>query len=862
MRTSSHNSTKIILVLAAVLALIPSLTFADIDGIEGVVWYIVTGVFGFFAGLAGKLLNVGINDFVIGFGDLYTSGGLGAAVDLAWVSVRDIFNITFIFGLVYIGFKMILNSDDSNTKRWLVHLIMAAILVNFSLYFTKFVVDFTNIIASEVALAGFVHEKPEVGLMKQPVGYVLVSDTFANAIGFTSILGGGTDTGESQITVLAEKKGPLWGYIFGTMIMLVIATFVFAAGGFLLIIRAAVLCIYLVLSPLMFIGWVFPKLQKYTDDYWSGFLGRAFFAPVYILMLYLSASIVQNYTNVLGSTAGPAAIGNAFLNGGSGVNHTFVGSFTPFILGSIFLIASIIIANKMGANGASMVMSVGKKATATGRRWAVGGAKQAALGVSYPLRLGARSAVSSVGQNIKYATLKAQQKIDPNAPPDSFSNMIGRIARTNVVQDQVLGRLTPALEGNKMGFERDEEGDLYQKQHTLLRAERRNQIAAGAVALKRQEAYANNKYMDEEGNIIEGQFENMTDVEKVALTDQQATEVTLAMKAVKDTNTSEIKNMPDQIKYAMVPFMEMSKYEALQKDEDIDKVVRDKMETLMQESIKSSFTRVTDKIDAAGNKIQIILNDQLKKLTAKQIDVLGVDWAVKNAGLLVNQQMTEIKRIGMMSDTFYESFLDTHKRALNENVKKIPKDKELPEKLDEEGVINLNDSARMLYKIVNEYDDVSKKYVTKGSFKSGKNIATQLHPDAIKAEDYKLAQYLDTDWITTFAAEDRAMTKMSKSSRNELLEKWKIIAEEKVEDGNYSQKAIARAKANIEYLQNEQGHKIFFGESVDNIKKSTTKSKGAQSNSGKEKDEEKTYKSSQDDLIKNFEKEVSDTFKE
>ena len=77
-------------------------------------------------GMGGYLLNVGIEQFVVGFGDKFLTSGVGIAVDTLWVSVRDMFNLTFIFGLVYLGFKMILNSDDSNTRRWLIHLLLSS----------------------------------------------------------------------------------------------------------------------------------------------------------------------------------------------------------------------------------------------------------------------------------------------------------------------------------------------------------------------------------------------------------------------------------------------------------------------------------------------------------------------------------------------------------------------------------------------------------------------------------------------------------------------------------------------------------------------------------------------------------------
>ena len=93
--------------------------------VEGLGW--VLGVFGY-------LFDFAIEHFIIGFGEKYLNSNLGDTIEALWSTVRDIFNLTFIFGLVYIGFKMILDSSDSSARRMLVYLIGAALLVNFSLF--------------------------------------------------------------------------------------------------------------------------------------------------------------------------------------------------------------------------------------------------------------------------------------------------------------------------------------------------------------------------------------------------------------------------------------------------------------------------------------------------------------------------------------------------------------------------------------------------------------------------------------------------------------------------------------------------------------------------------------------------------
>lgn len=58
---------------------------------ESILWTFVNGFFGLLVWIAGTLLNIAVGQFVVGFGDLFKSQGLGFAVDHLWGLVRDIF---------------------------------------------------------------------------------------------------------------------------------------------------------------------------------------------------------------------------------------------------------------------------------------------------------------------------------------------------------------------------------------------------------------------------------------------------------------------------------------------------------------------------------------------------------------------------------------------------------------------------------------------------------------------------------------------------------------------------------------------------------------------------------------------------
>mgnify|MGYP003532565324 FL=1 len=68
-------------------------------------------------------------------------------IDKAWVVVRDLSNIFFILILLYVAIKTVLNMGGHETKSMITSVIIMAVLINFSLFFTKIVIDSSNILA-------------------------------------------------------------------------------------------------------------------------------------------------------------------------------------------------------------------------------------------------------------------------------------------------------------------------------------------------------------------------------------------------------------------------------------------------------------------------------------------------------------------------------------------------------------------------------------------------------------------------------------------------------------------------------------------------------------------------------------------
>lgn len=605
-----------VLLLFAVLISFPQPALAG--WIESAMWSIVVGFFGLFVGLAGWLLNVGVTDYVVGFGTSFLETGVGVAVDTLWIAVRDIFNISFIFGLVFIGFKMILDSDDSGTRRWLVHLILAAILVNFSLYFTKFIVDFSNIMATQIA-----------NTFPTTSGIIDVSGAFMGSLGITSIL---------KAPELTATGNGAWGYIFGTMILFIVMIFVFAAGGLMLLIRYVSLCLYMVLSPLMFIGWVFPQLQSYTDKYWREFLGKAFFAPIYLLLIYFSYYVVTAFVAGNRLKGKNPDFGKAISGDGVTVIDKFGETFPPFIIACIFLIASIVVASKLGADGANTAVSFGKDLTGRVKRYAKNTAQRtavgAAMGASLPVRAGLRRGAYNLGNKLEQQINRAQtlQKSD-----GKIKSALGSLARTTIADDLVRNKATE-LQNRKYGMSRTFKDEEVKAAAIGSAAEASRNAAINASEREAsQTKYLTNSALAGNANLTPEQ-------QKEALKLRESTRSEVAVRVKKTTDEdlikmdrSELLQIAEHLSDKQIEAIEKSgKFSTFGNDSDIKKIKEARAENTFKDYVadlddaSSSAEKLGDAIKGIASAVKGLSDERLTGMKAAQLSQPNIAMHLSN----------------------------------------------------------------------------------------------------------------------------------------------------------------------------------------------------------------------------------------
>ena len=319
-----------------------------IRGLLSDIGSLVISFFGIILGVSGMLLNEVMSFTIVNMAmNLRSLLQEGGGIYQAWTTLRDLANILFIFIILYIAIGTILRLDSINTKKLLVHVIIIALLLNFSLFFTKVIVDASNIVATSFhnAISTSGGTGGISGAFVKPIGM----STFYNAPDAKAFLAKANDS--LAIVLLTGLASVLF----------LITAFVFFASSIMLISRYVIIIFLMILSPLAFIAMALPK-DSYSKKWWNTLIEQALFAPVFLALLWVALMLSRSIlTNVSDQTfPGMLAI---ILKGETPV--AFIGLLINFMIVIGAIIFALVAAKSIGGAGASGIMKWGKKAAGT-----------------------------------------------------------------------------------------------------------------------------------------------------------------------------------------------------------------------------------------------------------------------------------------------------------------------------------------------------------------------------------------------------------------------------------------------------------------------------------------------------------------
>ncbi len=251
-----------------------------------------------------------------------------------WLILRNLSNILFIIVLLIIGLATLFQVERYNYKHLLVKVILAAVMVNFSLVIGQSVLGIADTVQNQfLPDRGNVIRSLGFELMVRPIQSMQLNDKSASG-------------GLSNLT-----------YPFFLFALALGAFFSFVAILVFLVVRIVGLWILLMVSPIAYVARILPNTEKYAEQWWSKFLAYAFITPIFAFFLNIAALFANSHVLSQGSGLYDIA-GNAAFS--SGVAN-FVYLTASHITTLVFLMAGLAFAGSTGVVGAKSVTEFVKK---------------------------------------------------------------------------------------------------------------------------------------------------------------------------------------------------------------------------------------------------------------------------------------------------------------------------------------------------------------------------------------------------------------------------------------------------------------------------------------------------------------------
>lgn len=281
-------------------------------------------------------------DFFVNYSTSSSSYGVGGFVAVGWAAVRDIANIFFIIGLLAVAIQTILGIGH-HTKQMIGHIILAAMLINFSLFFSQVVIDGTNILAKVFYNHISVTDKSGGELVLGANGEKQISVQIISAFDPQNILG------QQEYNNMGLGR-----FIFIVLLcsaIVLYTAYIFFTVALLFVTRVAMLCLLMVFAPIAFASYALPfKIPGLGhEDWWDQLLKNAFLAPIFIFFLYIILTLI----NALKMTNFNASTDSTF--------GTIMQTMIPFLIIAILLKKSKEMAEEYSGEMGHAVGGIGGK---------------------------------------------------------------------------------------------------------------------------------------------------------------------------------------------------------------------------------------------------------------------------------------------------------------------------------------------------------------------------------------------------------------------------------------------------------------------------------------------------------------------
>ncbi len=384
-----QRSKKIIASLVAVIpilaAVVPHPAFADFitNFASDVFWKFLAYFTEFLVTLAGSGLTIVgslLNATMTATLNMSQIVNNTPAIGIAWTTIRDFGSVFIIFLLLDASIRMILGIG-SGIGKLIKNIVIAGLLINFSLFFTKLAVDGSNIISlsfySAIAPTGLGQTNTTVNASNSGAGSLvgLVSDAFDDgglsnvfmqSLDIQSFANSASSNGVGDATETFTDKDITLSNV-GAVILMAGATTSFLAAAIAFAVRIGVLILLMAFSPILFIGMIFPDLEKYRKK-WTGMLyAMCIFMPVYLLLMYVAMSVLNDPHFFDFAKVAPSGANITGGVGGALIGPHTIGIVLQYIIAIFLINAPLAAAISIASEGADFVGDMMKKVSKWGQ---------------------------------------------------------------------------------------------------------------------------------------------------------------------------------------------------------------------------------------------------------------------------------------------------------------------------------------------------------------------------------------------------------------------------------------------------------------------------------------------------------------
>ncbi len=539
--------------------------------------------------IAGSILDFSVQYTVYGQG----FAAMKSSIQGVWVLLRDTANICFIFILLYAAIQQIITG--ATKKNVLVSVIISAILINFSLFVTRVVVDASNLVATSIYNQITVTANPSGNAVQGilttlgtglggTASQVDLSGRIMDGLKLSTIFdSSASSSDQGSISDRAQGVIGIAGLINSVirLILFLITTFIFMALSVVLVGRFVMLVILMATSPIGFIGEIVPGLGETSKTWRKTLTDQILVAPLLMFFMLLTIRLSQILNPA--PTPGSAPVSPMIL-------------FFNFFLIAYLLLKSVSITKKMSGPVGSFVDKISATATGLALGAATGGT---ALIARQTIGRGANMlAQSQAGQRLAAFAVKNEGNIFGGAAKLTLGGIKGTAKSTfdmrgTKTATSILGHAKEISGMSVVDSKYAKASGVYGKGQTGY---------AGLQEKKTQEALEEAKAADKSAKAYEQRVVDLNPKLMEAYKNKKEAEIKAATKEMEFAD-EKIKEKENSIKELNGEKEKLNKQLENEKDEDKKNDARDKLKAIedKKEAIQAEKARDIKTKESASN---------------------------------------------------------------------------------------------------------------------------------------------------------------------------------------------------------------------------------------------------------------------